>query len=228
MKLIVGLGNPGGKYAGTRHNIGFEVLAELGRLHGAGAARQKFQGEMQDARIGSEKVLLLTPLTFMNRSGNCVQPLRDFFKIANEDILVVCDDFHLPLAQLRLRRGGSAGGQKGLADILRRTGGHKTEGAARNQTTAKQTTAKQTTAKQTTAKQTTAKQTTANGDIARLRVGIGQPPEHYDVADYVLSKFRPDEMAEMQQAVVRAAAAAADWVEKDIDYCMNRYNVISG
>jgi PTH1 family peptidyl-tRNA hydrolase len=122
MKLIVGLGNPGRKYAGTRHNVGFDVLAELARKFGQAPPRAKFQGEIVEAAIGGEKVLLLTPLTYMNLSGSSVQPVRDFYKLTNDDILVVCDDFNLPLGKLRMRRKGSAGGQKGLDDIIRRLG----------------------------------------------------------------------------------------------------------
>ena len=122
MKLIVGLGNPGRKYAGTRHNVGFEVLAELGRRAAAGRPRTKFQAELLEAMVGGEKVLLLSPLTYMNRSGSSVQPARDFYQLDNEDLLIICDDINLPLAKLRFRAKGSSGGQKGLEDILRRLG----------------------------------------------------------------------------------------------------------
>jgi peptidyl-tRNA hydrolase, PTH1 family len=122
MKLIVGLGNPGSRYTGTRHNIGFEVIAELARRHAAGSPREKFQAELAEATIAGEKTLLMCPLTFMNLSGQAVQPARDFYKIENNDLLVVCDDFALPLGKLRIRAQGSAGGQKGLDDIIRRLG----------------------------------------------------------------------------------------------------------
>ena len=122
MKLIVGLGNPGSRYTGTRHNIGFEVIAELARRHAAGSPREKFQAELAEANIAGEKTLLMCPLTFMNLSGQAVQPARDFYKIENNDLLVVCDDFALPLGKLRIRAQGSAGGQKGLDDIIRRLG----------------------------------------------------------------------------------------------------------
>jgi PTH1 family peptidyl-tRNA hydrolase len=122
MKLIVGLGNPGSRYAGTRHNIGFEVIAELARRHAAGARREKFQAEVAEATIAGEKVLLMCPLTFMNLSGQAVQPARDFYKLENSEVLVVCDDFALPIGKIRLRASGSSGGQKGLDDILRRLG----------------------------------------------------------------------------------------------------------
>jgi len=122
MKLIVGLGNPGRKYAATRHNVGFEVVAELARRLGADRPRAKFDGEIAEAQVGDERVLLLCPLTYMNVSGSSVQPARDFYKIANENLLIICDDVSLPTGKLRLRAKGSSGGQNGLKDILRRLG----------------------------------------------------------------------------------------------------------
>lgn len=122
MKLIVGLGNPGAQYKDTRHNVGFEVAAVLAKKFASGTPRAKFQGEIVEAAIAAERVLLLTPLTFMNLSGASVLATRDFYKIETQDTLIVCDDFNLPLGKLRLRPKGSAGGQKGLEDILRRLG----------------------------------------------------------------------------------------------------------
>lgn len=122
MKLIVGLGNPGAKYKDTRHNVGFETAALLARRFGTSPARAKFQGELVEATIAGQKTLILTPLTFMNLSGMSVLATRDFYKIETQDLLVVCDDFNLPLAKIRLRAKGSAGGQKGLDDTIRRLG----------------------------------------------------------------------------------------------------------
>lgn len=122
MKMVVGLGNPGRKYQGTRHNVGFEVLARLADEHHAGATRQRFQAEVAEVRIGGEKVVLLSPLTYMNVSGASVQPARDFYQLEKQDLLVVSDDLNLPVAQLRFRAKGTAGGQKGLADVIRRLG----------------------------------------------------------------------------------------------------------
>ena len=119
MKLVVGLGNPGKKYAGTRHNVGFDVLEELSRKHAQGRSRTAFQGEAVDAELAGERALLLCPHTFMNRSGSSVARALEFYKLPVESLLVVCDDFHLPLAKLRFRAKGSSGGQKGLADIVR-------------------------------------------------------------------------------------------------------------
>ncbi len=122
MKLVVGLGNPGKRYQGTRHNVGYAVLAELGRRFGAGTPKAKFHGEVLDADLQGVRALLLSPTTYMNRSGLSVQAARAFYKIPEDDILVICDDLNLPVAKLRIRRGGSSGGQKGLEDIIRRLG----------------------------------------------------------------------------------------------------------
>ncbi|MDR0520270.1 MAG: aminoacyl-tRNA hydrolase [Planctomycetaceae bacterium] len=124
MKLIVGLGNPGAKYRNTRHNAGFMVLAEYAKQHAAGEKPQaKFHGELVrfPARNG-ETICLLAPSTFMNRSGISVAEAVQFYKIPLPDILIVCDDLNLPFGKLRFRSGGSSGGQKGLADILRAAG----------------------------------------------------------------------------------------------------------
>jgi PTH1 family peptidyl-tRNA hydrolase len=117
-KLVVGLGNPGSKYEGTRHNIGF-VVAD--RLAGAGYAR-KFDGLLAETEIDFRRLLVLKPQTFMNLSGRSVRQTAQFYKIEPPDILVVCDDLTLPLGKLRIRSGGSDGGQKGLRDIIAQLG----------------------------------------------------------------------------------------------------------
>ncbi|MCC7086695.1 MAG: aminoacyl-tRNA hydrolase [Pirellulales bacterium] len=122
MKLVVGLGNPGRKYVGTRHNVGFAALDEVARRNQASKSKSNFQGELCEAEIRGEKTLLLWPQTFMNLSGGSVLAAREFYKLANTELLIICDDFNLPLAKLRLRPQGSAGGQKGLDDIIRRLG----------------------------------------------------------------------------------------------------------
>ncbi|QEG34272.1 aminoacyl-tRNA hydrolase [Bythopirellula goksoeyrii] len=119
MKLVAGLGNPGKKYEATRHNIGFEVVQSLAREFASSTGRLKFEGHLQECLVGTEKLLLLMPQTFMNLSGRSIQQTMDFYKISTDDLLVVCDDFHLPLGTLRLRPAGSDGGQKGLADTIR-------------------------------------------------------------------------------------------------------------
>jgi peptidyl-tRNA hydrolase, PTH1 family len=122
MKLVVGLGNPGSKYAGTRHNIGFEVIDRLAE-GGAGARfTRKFDSLLAEAEIDFRRVLLLKPETFMNLSGRSVAQAVRFYKLELSDLLVVCDDLSLPLGKLRIRGGGSDGGQKGLRDITAHLG----------------------------------------------------------------------------------------------------------
>lgn len=122
MKLIVGLGNPGPKYRKTRHNIGYLVLSELAGEFASGKPKNKFYADTLDAVIGGQSVLLVCPTTFMNRSGLSVREAAKFYKIPNEEILVVCDDLNLPFARLRIRSEGGSGGQKGLQDIITHLG----------------------------------------------------------------------------------------------------------
>lgn len=117
MKLIVGLGNPGGQYAETRHNVGFlllDCLAEDLKLD----FRPKFQGLVTETVINGEKVFLLKPQTFMNLSGRSVREITQFYKILPEDILVIYDDMDLATGRLRLRSSGSAGGHNGMKSII--------------------------------------------------------------------------------------------------------------
>lgn len=122
MKMVVGLGNPGQKYAATRHNVGYEVIAELARRHQTDRTKTKFNGEFAETIVENTKTLLVSPLTYMNLSGQCVRAAVDFFKLELDDLLIVCDDFNLPLGRIRLRPSGSAGGQNGLKDIIQRLG----------------------------------------------------------------------------------------------------------
>jgi PTH1 family peptidyl-tRNA hydrolase len=121
-KLVVGLGNPGSKYEGTRHNIGFEVVDQLAKSPATGRFVRKFDGWLAETEIAFRRVLLLKPQTFMNLSGRSVRQALQFYKIEPVDMLVVCDDLSLPLGRLRLRPGGSDGGQKGLKDIMGQIG----------------------------------------------------------------------------------------------------------
>ncbi|GAB5441775.1 MAG: aminoacyl-tRNA hydrolase [Fuerstiella sp.] len=122
MKLVIGLGNPGTQYAGTRHNVGFDVVAELARRFGADSPQLKYKAECQSVLIHSDKVLLIAPLTYMNRSGESVWQFVRFYQPDMEDVVVICDDMNLPVGRLRWRPSGSAGGQKGLSDIIQRLG----------------------------------------------------------------------------------------------------------
>ncbi len=123
MKVVVGLGNPGAKYRDTRHNVGFCVVAELARRHAAGAKpKSRFEAEIVETVYGTEVIRLVAPQTYMNASGRTVGRIVDFFDLPLENLVVVCDDLNLETGQLRLRPGGSSGGQKGLLSIIQHLG----------------------------------------------------------------------------------------------------------
>lgn len=185
MKLIVGLGNPGSKYVGTRHNIGYEVLAEVAKRHGDGRTKTKFQGEFMEGKIGNERVVFISPVTYMNLSGQCVRPFVDFYKVEISNVLIICDDVNLPVGKLRIRTQGSAGGQKGLADCIRAL---------------------------------------ATDQVTRLRIGVGDKPASWDLADYVLSKFDKKDRELIDVAVQTAADAVELWVKEGVDRAMTKYN----
>jgi PTH1 family peptidyl-tRNA hydrolase len=198
MRLIVGLGNPGREYAGTRHNIGFEVLdafaARAGWTAGPGdfdrQARAKFDGLALDGTVpvptgGSEKVLLLKPTTFMNLSGRAVQAAMAFYQLTPADVMVVLDDLALPCGKLRIRPGGSDGGHNGLRDIQRALG---------------------------------------TNQYPRLRVGIDAAPPRVPGRDYVLGRFSEEQRKLLDPAVKRAVDALLAWIEQGINVAMNRFN----
>ena len=120
--LIVGLGNPGVAYENPRHNIGFQVLDQLGERQKKPIQRLKFKALTNLFTISGEKVLVMKPVTYMNLSGEAVRPAADFYKIPPERILVVSDDTALPAGRLRIRKGGSAGGHNGLKSIIQHLG----------------------------------------------------------------------------------------------------------
>lgn len=125
MKLIVGLGNPGSAYERTRHNAGFMALDRVARRHAPVGvpARSKFNSMLVEATISGERCILLKPLTYMNRSGTPVAETLNFYKMSPAaDLLVLVDEYALPLGRIRLRASGSDGGHNGLADIERALG----------------------------------------------------------------------------------------------------------
>lgn len=184
MKVVVGLGNPGSRYAGTRHNVGFDVVDSLAKSPRAGRFQGRFQAQVADLVEEGEKILLVKPETFMNLSGRSVRQVLDFYQVPVADLLVVCDDTNLPLGKLRFRARGSNGGHNGLGDIQNHLG---------------------------------------TAEYARLRIGVGAPPEDKAV-DYVLGRFRPSERPAIDDAVATAAQAVFVWVREGIEACMNRYN----
>jgi PTH1 family peptidyl-tRNA hydrolase len=126
IQLIVGLGNPGAKYEPTRHNAGFWFVEELARKYGGGfKIENKFHGEACKIRLDGEEVWLLKPTTFMNKSGQAVAALANFYKIEPEAILVAHDELDLPPGEARLKKGGGHGGHNGLRDTIAQLGNNK-------------------------------------------------------------------------------------------------------
>jgi len=184
MKLIAGLGNPGPKYRGTRHNVGFDVADELARRRSV--TFESAPAEALVARVrGADPVLFVKPLTFMNLSGRPIAELVRYYRVPLDQVLVVLDDVNLPLGQLRARLRGSEGGHNGLRSVIAEL---------------------------------------ATLEVARLRIGVGRGDPRRDLADHVLAMFDPDERAEADEAVGRAADAAELFAAEGIVAVMNRYN----
>lgn len=184
-ELVVGLGNPGDKYAMTRHNIGFMTVSALADVYGAELGRAKFHALCGDCVIGEKHVLLMLPQTFMNSSGEAVREAASFYHIAPEHVFVICDDINLDPGKLRIRRSGSAGGHNGLKSIIY----HLNSEA-----------------------------------FPRIRIGVGKKPEHYDLADWVLSVFPDQERPLLKDAAGRAMEALPLLLSDQFDRAMGLYN----
>ena len=184
MWLVLGLGNPGGQYARTRHNVGFMVADRLAMRDGTTCERKQLGALVERVRIrprggpahpaplgvDGEDAVLAKPQQYMNESGQAGASLRGYYKLSNDDIVVVHDDLELPFGEVALKRGGGHGGHNGLRDLQRRLGGN---------------------------------------DFHRVRIGIGRPPKGWDVADYVLANFTTDEQARLDDIVDEAADGVA-------------------
>src|SRR5579863_9728428 len=122
MKLFVGLGNPGRAYAGQRHNIGFMAVDAISRRHPFAPFRARLQGQTSEGAIGSERIILLKPETFMNESGRAVGEASRYYKIGLDDIIVFHDELDLEPGQLRIKTGGGNAGHNGLRSITEHVG----------------------------------------------------------------------------------------------------------
>lgn len=172
MKVVVGLGNPGTQYAQTRHNVGWLVVDEVARRAGAEWRKEGKDALLTEVRLGTEKVVLVKPQTFMNTSGKAVAPLVTFYKLEGTDLLAVQDDLDSPFGLLKVRMGGRHGGQNGVRDIIRLLG---------------------------------------HDAFARLKIGISRPPAGWEVSDWVLSRWRPEEAATLAELVRLGADAVGVW-----------------
>ena len=122
MKLVVGLGNPGKEYINTRHNVGFMVIDQYCKDE---KFSQKFNGLYIDKNIGGEKVIFLKPLSYMNLSGTVVKAFKDYFKVENDDILIIRDDLDIPIGQAKIKFDSSSGGDNGIKSIIEHLGTQK-------------------------------------------------------------------------------------------------------
>ena len=122
MKVIVGLGNPGREYAQTKHNVGFMLVDALADKLGISNWQEKFDALIAEGRLGTEKILLVKPQTYMNDSGRAVGPLMNWYKLPPEDLIVAHDDMDIPAGTIRIRKKGSAGGHNGIKSVLAHLG----------------------------------------------------------------------------------------------------------
>ena len=186
MIVIAGLGNPGTKYASTRHNVGFDVMDALANKFGIKLNKIKFKGLVGEGTWAGKKIVLIKPSTYMNLSGESIRPLMEFYKLKPEELFVVVDDVDIEFGTIRLKKKGSAGTHNGLKSIIFHL---ETE------------------------------------EFPRLKIGIGQRPEHYDLADFVLSKFSKSERQIIDKAIIKAADAVDEFIVNGIDSAMNKYNI---
>lgn len=125
MYIIAGLGNPGSKYENTRHNMGFKAIDAMASEFEIDVNRAKFKGLIGEGRIGSEKVILLKPQTYMNLSGQSVREIMNFYKIPEENLIVIYDDFDLPIGSIRVRKSGGPGTHNGMKSVVQELGSRK-------------------------------------------------------------------------------------------------------
>src|SRR5881275_3060654 len=180
LKLIVGLGNPGIEYARTRHNAGFQVVDELARRHQATfRSEPRHQAELARARIGGEDLWLLKPMSYMNRSGDPVRSVADYYKVPVESVLVAYDELDFPAGVVRLKQGGGAAGHNGMRDVIAHAGHNGMRDVIAHM-----------------------------GDAFwRLRIGIGHPGDRSTVLDYVLGRPNAADAELIREALLVAADA---------------------
>ena len=186
MYIIVGLGNPGKEYGGTRHNIGFDVIELLAGQENISVAEKKHKALIGKGVVAGQRCILAKPQTFMNLSGESVRALLDYYKAdEKEELIVISDDVSLDVGQIRIRKKGSTGGHNGLKNIIAMLG-HDT--------------------------------------FIRVKMGVGEKPRGWDLADYVLGRFSGPERKIMDEAAERAADAIRSIITQGADAAMNDFN----
>ena len=162
MKLLVGLGNPGKEYIRTRHNVGFLYIDSLNSFFKLQPCyKRKFYSDISESDVKGEKIIFSTPQTFMNRSGESVLAIANFYKIKPNQIFVVHDDIDIALGKIKVKIGGGSGGHNGIKSI----------------------------------------DSVIGKEYYRIRIGVGRPPQDYDVSSYVLEKFNQHDQEIIDQSV---------------------------
>ena len=186
MYLVAGLGNPEKKYEDTRHNIGFEAAMLFAEKNGIRLNKSKFRAIYGEGNILGEKVIVALPQTYMNLSGESIGAIASFYKISNENIIILHDDISLPVGKMRIRPKGSAGGHNGLKSIISHIG---------------------------------------SDTFDRIKIGVGAPQHaDYDLADYVLGKFLPDEKKMLIPVLEDVCDAVKCIISDGEQKAMNKYN----
>ncbi|MDR2999986.1 MAG: aminoacyl-tRNA hydrolase [Fibromonadaceae bacterium] len=179
--LFVGLGNPGQRYVGTRHNLGFMAIDSLAE---SSAWKSECRAVTQRVRIAGKDVLLAKPQTYMNLSGESVQALMSFYKVKPENLLVFSDDVNLACGKMRIRPSGSAGGQNGLKSIIEHIG----------------------------------------QNFARVRIGAGLVPEHWDLVNWVLSSISKEDMPLCEEAIKKVKELCEVYLTNGVEKAQNLFN----
>lgn len=186
MFIIAGLGNPTGEYAGTRHNIGFDVIDVIAERNHISVMECKHKALIGKGHIEGQRVILVKPQTYMNLSGEAVREIVRYYKADPEtELIVIYDDVSLAVGQLRIRKKGSAGGHNGIKNIIAQLG---------------------------------------SDVFLRIKMGVGEKPKGYDLADYVLGHFNKEERKIMDESADRAAEAVRYMLRDETDAAMNLYN----
>ena len=186
MYIITGLGNPGSKYAHTRHNVGFDAIDKLAEKYQIRIDTKKFKGEYGMGYMEGQKVLLLKPQTYMNLSGECLQEVISYFKVdPEEELIVLFDDISLNPGFIRIRKKGSAGGHNGIKNIILHCG---------------------------------------TQNFKRVKIGVGEKPKNWDLADYVLSPFPKEDRVQVEEAIEHTLDAVKMILADEVEAAMNKYN----
>ncbi len=186
MYIIAGLGNPGRQYAGTRHNMGFNVVTRIADDYKMQITIKEHKALCAKGFIGGQKVLLALPQTYMNLSGESIRELVNYYKIDPEtELMVIYDDISMDVGRIRMRAKGSAGGHNGIKNIIAELG---------------------------------------TDVFPRMKVGVGEKPKGWDLADYVLGRFSDEENEVMRRMLAKGSDACRDFILYGIQEAMNRYN----